>query len=270
VRAAIVLVDSVTTLDTTHAGAVVVTGSHGGLIAARYASAAAVRAVVFNDAGGGLDDAGVAGVHALASIGIAAAAVSNDSARIGDAADTLANGIVSRANARASACGVRRGMRCADAVELLRAASEHARFPKTLPAAEGRWPIRPADHHLRAIVALDSIGLVEPSDAGCVLVIGSHGALHGGDPRTALGVDAHAAFFHDAGRGRDDAGTTRLRALAARGIASGAIGHRSARIGDARSMWHSGVLSCVNSPLASQGVREGMTLQQAVRLLDRS
>lgn len=267
-RAAVVVVDSVTTLDASHAASVIVTGSHGGLIAARYAAAAGVRAAVFNDAGGGLDDAGVAGLPALATIGIAAVAVSNTSARIGDAADTLERGIVSRANAPALACGVRAGMRCVEAVETLRDAAMAACAAPPLAAPDGRCMLRCAGPEGRAIVAVDSLGLVEPGDAGCMLVIGSHGGLHGGDPRSALGVDAHAAFFHDAGRGRDDAGTTRLPALASRGIAAGTVDYRSARIGDARSMWESGVLSCVNAFLAAAGVRAGMTVRDAVRTLD--
>ena len=268
-RAAVAVVDSVTTLDAMHAGAVLVTGSHGGLIAARYAAAAGVRAAVFNDAGGGLDDAGVAGLQALERVGIAAAAVSHDSARIGDAADTLARGIVSRTNAPALACGVRSGMHCEDAVEWLRDAATSAQPAPPLAAPEGRWILRSAGPQGRAIVAVDSVGLVAPEDAGCVLVIGSHGALHGGNPRSALGVDAHTAFFHDAGRGRDDAGTTRLPALASRGIAAGTVDYRSARIGDARSMWETGVLSCVNASLAAAGVRAGATVQDAVQWLDR-
>jgi hypothetical protein len=263
------VVDSVTTLDPSHADAVVVTGSHGGRIAARYASAAAVRAAIFNDAGGGLDDAGVAGLELLDSVGIAAAAVSKDTARIGDAADTLARGAVSRANALARARGVREGMQCAVAVALLREAPSSPRTAATLAAPEGRFVLRPARDHRRAIVGVDSIGLVDAADAGSILVIGSHGALHGGDPRTALAVDAHVAIFHDAGRGRDDAGTTRLPALESRLIAAGTVDYRSARIGDARSMWGGGVLSCVNAPLASFGVREGMSVQQALHVVDR-
>ena len=49
----ILLADSVTALTDRHAGQVIVTGSHGGMIAAQYAARAAVRAVVFNDAGRG-------------------------------------------------------------------------------------------------------------------------------------------------------------------------------------------------------------------------
>ncbi|HQU51092.1 MAG TPA: hypothetical protein PLM09_18530, partial [Casimicrobiaceae bacterium] len=110
--AGIVVADSVTALPAHARGAVLVTGSHGGLIAAHYALAAGVRAAIFNDAGRGLDDAGVAGVIALDGVGMAAAAVAHTSARIAVGADTLARGIVSVANQRALSLGVAPGMPC--------------------------------------------------------------------------------------------------------------------------------------------------------------
>ncbi len=256
-RPSIVVADSVTTLDARHADAVLVSGSHGGLIAARYAVAAGVRAAVFNDAGGGLDDAGIAGLAALQSIGMAAVAVSHASARIGDGSDTLASGVVSRANRPASSCGVTTGMPCRVAAELLRDAPRYVRPPVALFASEGRHRIRAASATSAAVLALDSIGLVAPADARSILVIGSHGGLHGGDPESALSVDAYAAFFHDAGRGKDDAGLTRLPVLARRGIPAGTVDYRTARIGDARSMWTGGEVSCVNELLGACAVQRG-------------
>ena len=76
-----------------------------------------------------------------------------------------------------------------------------------------------------------------------------------------------AAFFSDAGRGKDDAGVSRLPVLAQRGIPAGAVDHYSARIGDARSLWSTGVLSCVNGPLRARNVRDGMTVQEAIAQL---
>jgi hypothetical protein len=121
-RAPIVVADSVTALDARHRGAVLVAGSHGGLVAAWYAATAGVRAAIFHDAGIGLDEAGVAGLARLDATGIAAAAVDGASARIGDGADVLRRGRVSRANALAAALGVRPGMDAAAAAALLRAA----------------------------------------------------------------------------------------------------------------------------------------------------
>lgn len=118
-----------------------------------------------------------------------------------------------------------------------------------------------------AVIAIDSIGLLHRSDEGTIVVIGSHGGVHGGDPATALPVDAFAAFFHDAGLGRDDAGITRLPVLAQRGIPTGAVDYRTSRIGDARSMWATGVLSCANAPMLSRGMGAGMTVQACVARL---
>ena len=261
----VLLADTVTQLSTRHAGQVVVAGSHGGLIAAAYAAKARVRAAIFNDAGRGRDDAGVAGLATLDRVGIAACALAHTSARIGDAGDAFARGIVSACNGAATAAGAMAGMRCADATERLRAA----------PWREGALPFPPEARILLVesagpappVWGLDSIGLVESSDAGAVLVIGSHGALHGGDPASALPVAAHAAFFHDAGRGEDDAGVSRLPVLAARGMPAAAVDYRSARIGDARSMWETGVVSVVNAPGVVLGWREGMPVGEAVRQL---
>jgi hypothetical protein len=61
---------------------------------------------VFNDAGGGRNDAGFTSLADLEREGIAAAAVSHDSARIGDALDAWENGVVCRVNALATEGGV--------------------------------------------------------------------------------------------------------------------------------------------------------------------
>jgi hypothetical protein len=253
------LADSVTTLTAAHAGQVVITGSHGGRIAAMYAANAHVRAVVFNDAGRGLDDAGIAGLAILDTIGIAAAAVSHASSRIGDAHDTLASGIVSVVNEGAHACGVTISMTCEKASKHL----AHARWMRgTLPQSPEARIRLAAD-----VVGCDSIGLVREEDAGAILVIGSHGALHGGDPHSALAVAALAAFFHDAGRGKDDAGVSRLPVLAERGIAAAAVDYRTARIGDARSLWMTGALSAVNAVAGARGIAPGMTVREAAARL---
>ena len=100
-----------------------------------------------------------------------------------------------------------------------------------------------------------------------MLVIGSHGALHGGDPASALPVDAAGAFFHDAGIGSDEAGVSRLPVLDARGIPAATVDYRSARIGDARSMWATGTLSRVNRAAARRGLRIGMRVDEAAAML---
>lgn len=233
-----------------------VAGSHGGVIAAYYGAKAGAHALILNDAGIGKDAAGVAGLAWLDAIGMAAAAVSHASARIGDGADMLARGVVSRANAcaaRASACV---GQPCRVAAAFLQSAPPPTAPPP--PYAEGRSLL---DAGPPEVWGLDSVGMLTREDAGRILIIGSHGALHGGRPESALGVDACAAVFNDAGVGADGIGITRLAVLDARGIPAATVDCRSARIGDARSMWDGGALSHVNETArragacAGQGVR---------------
>lgn len=120
---ALFVVDSIAVAEPAMAGAVVVSGSHGGVSAARYVLALPVRphAVFFNDAGIGKDQAGIVGLAMLDQAGVIAAACSSMSARIGDAADALDCGVISRVNELAIRAGLRGGQRVSDAVERLRA-----------------------------------------------------------------------------------------------------------------------------------------------------
>lgn len=106
------VVDSITSLDVRDAGCVAVSGSHGGVSSARFALVSRPFLSVFNDAGGGLDGAGHAGLALLQAAGLAACTVSHDSARIGDAQSTLNDGIITHANAPATALGIHPGQRC--------------------------------------------------------------------------------------------------------------------------------------------------------------
>jgi hypothetical protein len=103
------VLDSITEAVGGPPGQVVVSGSHGGVSAGRFALEARVRLVVFNDAGVGLDDAGIAALPLLQAHGIAACTVAHHTARIGEAASTLATGVVSHANEAALALGLRPG-----------------------------------------------------------------------------------------------------------------------------------------------------------------
>lgn len=110
---AVWLLDSASLVRPEDAGQIVITGSHGGLIGANPAAALRadvnVRAALFNDAGIGADRAGIGRLPALAERGIAAATVAAASARIGDAASSYRDGVLSCVNAAAAALGVAPG-----------------------------------------------------------------------------------------------------------------------------------------------------------------
>src|ERR1700676_195821 len=116
--------DSASLVAPEHRDAIVITGSHGGLLGGRPETALKydVLGALYNDAGIGKDDAGISRLPALEARGIAAATVSAASARIGDARSTYEDGIISRVNPRAAALGLREGISARDFVAGLRRA----------------------------------------------------------------------------------------------------------------------------------------------------
>jgi hypothetical protein len=256
--------DSITRISGGAAGAVVVNGSHGGMYAAYLAAKLGVAAAIFNDAGIGRDNAGIAGLDYLTTLGIPAAAIGHDTARIGDGPDMIARGIVSHANPLAAALGCRVGLACRDASVCLQQATSGGGAPP--PALEGAFLLIAEPP---ALWALDSASLVGAGQVGTVVATGSHGGLLGSRPDTALKIDALAALFNDAGIGIDEAGVTRLPALDARGIAAGTVSAASARIGDARSTYEDGILTRINRCAASLGIAPGMSAREFVGIVRR-
>ena len=104
------VVDSITELGPADAGTVAVSGSHGGVSSARYAIAARPLLSIFNDAGVGRDEAGIAALGLMQAAGLAACTVGHQSARIGFATSTLDDGIVSHVNPLAAGLGVTVGV----------------------------------------------------------------------------------------------------------------------------------------------------------------
>jgi hypothetical protein len=252
----LLILDSVTRMNERHRGKVLVAGSHGGAYAAYLAALGQLRGVILNDAGGGQEDAGIGGLPYLDEAGIAAATVSHRSARIGDGADMLERGVISHVNRLAAAVGCKPGMTCAECAALLEKADIPQHPPP--PKRESRFQLR-ANPGEPEVWGIDSASLVTPEDKDKILIVGSHGQLLGGRPETALKHDAVAAVYNDAGNGIDGAGTSRLPALDARGIAAATVAHDSARIGDARSSWDTGVVTHVNETAKAMGGKPGMT-----------
>lgn len=254
-------VHSITRITTEHAGQVVIAASHGGVYAGFCAAQGRVRAVIFNDAGVGRQSAGIGSLGYLDVLGIAAAAADSRSCRIGDGDDMRESGVVSFVNATAAALGCAPGQRVRECADRMRGASASR---QGVPAqAESRFVVQ-AGSGATPVVVVDSVSLVQPSDAGAIIVTASHGGLLGGDPASALKVDALAAVYCDAGFGKERAGVTRLPALDARGIAAATVSSDSARIGDGRSVYEDGVVSCVNAMASSIGITVGDTVRKMI------
>ena len=108
----VLIFDSVVKLPPGANGAVVIGGSHAAVYAAYMSAKYGCRAAIHHDAGIGKDEAGVSGLAYADKLGMAMAAVATGSARIGDGQDLYNRGVISRANALAAKCGVKRGMSC--------------------------------------------------------------------------------------------------------------------------------------------------------------
>ena len=111
--------DSIAAIAPAHAGCVVLTGSHGGQSAVEYALKYKLRAVLFNDAGIGKDEAGVVALTMLQEQGTPAAAIAHTTGRIGDALDMWEHGYLSRVNEAAAQAGLVEGMSAREAARRL-------------------------------------------------------------------------------------------------------------------------------------------------------
>ena len=112
----ITVTDSITFLNERNAGEIVVCGSHGGISAGEYAQKHHLKAVFFNDAGIGKNNAGVKSLETLSEAGILACTVDCMSAEIFNGQDALENGIISVCNQLATSRNIKEKMTVKEAI----------------------------------------------------------------------------------------------------------------------------------------------------------
>jgi len=115
----VTVTDSITFLNESNAGNIVVCGSHGGLSAGNYAKKQRVQAVFFNDAGIGKNNAGVKSLAFLNDAGILACTVDCMSAEIFNGQDVLDNGIISVSNQLARNNNIKEKLTVKEAIKYL-------------------------------------------------------------------------------------------------------------------------------------------------------
>lgn len=261
----LVTLGSVTDLQFGHEGCVALVGSHGAAATGRYALGHGVGGLICHDAGIGADEAGIGALQIFESVQRPAAAVAHMSARIGDADDMLANGVLSRTNPTGTALGVRAGIGAREAAGLF-STFQVSGAPANGPSADfGRYSLMNAAPTSRfggvCVVALDSASLIGDEDDGAIVITGSHGGLPSNSSGRALKANPVVAVFNDAGLGKEDAGVARLPVLQQQGVPGVCVDANSARIGDARSTYETGVISVVNEMAVSIGARKGKPLK---------
>jgi len=182
------------------------------------------------------------------------AAVATDSARVGDAADILQRGTISRVNKLAAMCGVASGQTVVRAVDLLKSAP--------WPHADAEAP-PDGRTFIQGVLCIDSISFGNAEDAGLVVASGSHGGV------SAVGMTRsfrpRLVFFNDAGFGADRAGVACLPILDSDGIAAATVAADSACIGDGQSTLTQGIISAVNETAYGLGARVGETALKVAR-----
>ena len=260
------ILDSVTHFPPDARGQAAIAASHGGVYAAYLAAKAGIKAVILCDAGVGREQAGIGGVDWLEQLGVPAAAIGHRSARIGHGGDCAARGIITYANKRAMVLGVAPGTGAHEALERLDR-EKLPPCPDPPKSEERRFRLSEAEAPGVRVHAIDSAGLVLPEDEGHIVATGSHGALLGGKPETAIKIPVFAAIYNDADFGIEDAGIARLPVLDARGIAGACISAWSARIGDGQSTYHDGFVSALNARARQYGAEIGISAKELVARL---
>lgn len=112
------------------------------------------------------------------------------------------------------------------------------------------------------IVVLDTVSHLSSDNRGDIIVCGSHGGLPAAE--YVLTHAPRAIILHDAGQGKDCAGTAGLTLLDNAAVAAVAVDYTTARIGDGRDMYEHGVISVLNMTAKQCGVSVGMHVKEAV------
>jgi len=244
---------------------VLISGSYGGEYNAYHAAKWGLRGVVLNDAGVGYENAGTKGLPYLDRIGMPAATVDAFTGKIADPDDMLEHGIISHVNEAAGALGIRAGLSVRDCAErMCRGPAVKGELPEITGGK--RYTIRDVPGEPK-VICLDAAPMLQPDDAGAIAITGSHAALFRGRPDNVIRTDLYAAFFNDAGVGKEQAGIARLADLDNRAMPAGTVSAASAPIGNSRAEYEFGVLSHLNDSASRFGGKAGMKLKDFVETL---
>jgi hypothetical protein len=247
---------------------VIIAGSFAGEIAAAMALRRGARAFLGNAAGIGRNGAGVSGLTFGQRLGVPVAALSEQSARLGDGPDGYAHGVIACVNALARVLGVWKGMSCAEAATRLLQAS---------PGVVGRGDA--SFDNQREIVydgpegqvtTMISVSFATAENAGQVICAGSHTASVTGHYVTAYGFPVAGVICNDAGIGKDHSGIAGSEILNKAGIPAASVAAMSACIGSGKSTYEHGMISHCNAVAQVRGVRRGQPAKEACLALLRA
>ena len=239
---------------------VLICGSHGAPCATQLVMWTRPRGLFIHDAGIGRGDGGVNGLKLLDAYLIPSAAVDGLSARISDGQDMYQNGIISRINQAAHRMGLREGM-------AVKAAAQQLLDNNPVQVQPARRQIKVHSDELGDVFALDTVKYADHRIAGGVLCMGSHAARAMADYVDDLGFNLAGVITNDVGRAKDDSGIEGLALLAPYQVPAAAVYCSTARVGDARSTYLTGRISCLNETAAAMGINQNDPATLAARLM---
>jgi len=260
----IVALDSSSYLDQHPTGPtdVIVVGSYCGTRILAPMFTRGVKAVIATDAGIGKDDAGISGLKHGEQIGVPVATIAVMSAETSNGRSTLL-GEISRANAQARALGVAPGMVAYEAAARLGQAAGGKPIATVLGAEEAPVVVEEtAKGRIWATPGTTAIKAEIPNDVICSGANSSRVFSDG-----VLRVAAKGAIANDAGIAKNNTGVEGVKLLGERGVPAAAAATMSARLGEGLSTWNDGVVSVVNAVAAARGVKVGMSVKDAARLM---
>jgi uncharacterized protein YunC (DUF1805 family) len=249
----IIIANSATSIDENNRNDVVVDGSHFGLNVGQMALKAGVLGMIGNDAGLGLEDAGIAGLKFLEKLAIPAAAVSSMSARIGDGTSTYEEGTISAANDVAKKIGIKIGISAKEAADKMFVAALQM-------MKEGKQRIVKTFGKSRLII-VDTTSDVNEGNSNDIIITGSHSGKNSGEYLSSLNIKG--VIGNDGGMGKENAGIAGLQILEECGIPAATVSAMSAKIGNGTSTYERGKISAVNESAKKLGITASMPAKEA-------
>ena len=241
---------------------VIVVGSYCGTRILAPMFTRGVKAVIATDAGIGKDDAGISGLKHGEGIGVPVATIAAMSAETSNGRSTLL-GEISRTNAQARALGVAAGMIAYQAAVLLAQAAAGKPIPTPLGTEEVAVVVEEsARGRIWATPGTTAIKERIPNDVICSGANSSRVFSDG-----VLRMAAKGAIANDAGIAKNETAVEGVKLLGERGIPAASAATMSARLGEGLSTWNDGVVSVFNQIAAARGIKAGMPVKQAARLM---
>ena len=223
------------------------------------------RGVIGVDAGGGRNGAGYGGLPIADRYGTPAAVASVFSCDMCVGASVWRDGVISHANAAAAACGVEPGQTVAAAAELmLRSPPGQARDVR-IDQPDDEFILKQGA--AGSVYGCWSMGIPKGHRSADVFCVGT-------PLDTMMAVYVHRHELHPAGVigsdgafGRNQMAVAGLHILQSIGVPAAAVGHLSADLGNASSIYHDGAVTIANALAEAAGVRPGQPALAAADLL---